>query len=72
MNGKTSLAHKHELRKEIEELRTIGGQMSNVCFNLGQNTREGDLGRMVPGRDLAGMYDLAKKWDAIQRRERRS
>ena len=71
MSGKVSFAYKLELRNEIEELRHIGGQMANLCFNLGQNATETDLGKMVTGHNLVTMYALSKQWDAIKRREKK-
>lgn len=50
---------KQELRQEICELRHVGQQMSNVCFNLAQGTK--DINREL-------MDQLRKQWDAIQRR----
>ena len=54
-------ATKKELREEIRSLRDVGGSMSNVCFNLGQ-----DGVRINDGDALAA---LAKSWDAIKRAE---
>ncbi len=65
-----STAAKSKLREEIEQLRNIGAQMANVCFNLGQNARHDSLGRLVTGSDLVSMYELSKNWDAIKRQER--
>lgn len=62
-------ATKADLRREIQELREIGGQMSNICFNLGQNAVYEDLGKMVTGRDLVSLRELQQQWDAIKRAE---
>jgi hypothetical protein len=70
---KPETASKTGLRREIDELRSIGRQMSNVCFNLGQRYREG-LGPMAEigplhNFDAEAMRDLRVKWDAIKRAE---
>lgn len=62
-------ATKQQLREEIAALRLIGSQMANLCFNLGQNARYGDFGRMVSGPHLADMYNLSQQWDAIKKSE---
>lgn len=54
-----------ELRNEITELRRVGGQMSNVCFNYGQSGIGGSLDEH--SRNM--LQDLAKQWDAIKRTE---
>lgn len=62
-------ATKAELREEIRYLRMIGGQMANLCFNIGQNSRPSDCGKAIAGPTLVAMYDLSKQWDAIDRAE---
>lgn len=54
-------ATKKELREEIHGLRSVGGSMSNVCFNLGQDSGP------IHDREMLAM--LAKSWDAIKRAE---
>ena len=54
-------ATKKELREEIRRLRSVGGSMSNVCWNLGQ------AGRTVNDREM--LAALARSWDAIKRAE---
>lgn len=56
-------ATKAELRAEIAKLRSVGGRLSNVAFNLSQR------------RDGVGDYEdllhrLYKEWDAIERAEK--
>ncbi len=65
----TKAASKTDLRKEILALRRVGAQMANLCFNLGQNADPMDLGKMVSGPNLCVMYDLSKRWDAVNRSE---
>lgn len=63
----TKRATKAELRREIADLRMVGCQMSNVCFNLGQHAQMGGSGRRVSCHYLASMKDLQQQWDAIRR-----
>ena len=58
------LASKADLRQEIAELRHVGGQMANLCFNLGQ--LENTILTLNRCEILA---QLSKNWDAIRRRE---
>lgn len=51
-----------ELKFEIERLRFIGGQMSNICFNLSQQS-----GRVLVYNDCKIMGDLVRQWDKILR-----
>ncbi len=62
-------ATKQQLREEIIALRHVGRQMANLCFNLGQNSRTSDAGKIVSGNNLTIMYDLSKAWDAVKRSE---
>lgn len=55
-------ATKEKLREEICELRHVGVQMSNVCFNLAQ-------GQVNINREL--LDQLRRQWDAIKRSEKR-
>jgi hypothetical protein len=55
-------ALKSELRREINNLRRIGEQMSNVCFNLAQD-------RNIEARHRVTMDELRRKWDDIKRAE---
>lgn len=52
---------KPELRQEICELRHVGSQMANACYNLGQGQ---------PVRDQRLLLELARQRDAIKRREK--
>ncbi len=61
-------ATKAELRREIAELREFGRQMSNLCFNIGQNAGPRDS-KSIAGPTLGIMYDLSKRWDLIKRAE---
>ena len=55
MNGLT--------RAQFSELCRIGGQMANVCFNLGQ--RHDAPAGVTPSPDvLRSMYDLDRQWRA--------
>lgn len=56
-------ATKAELRQEILELRHVGSQMSNLCFNLAQ-WKEGRP------QDRQSMDQLRRDWDAVKQRER--
>ena len=51
---------KDELRAEIAELRNIGSQMANLCFNLSQQPKNPHAKQMS---------DLFQLWDAIARCE---
>lgn len=55
-------ATKAELRQEIAELRHVGAQMANLCFNIGQLCE-------VKETHLDAMRELFVQWDAIKRRE---
>lgn len=57
-------ATKAELRQEICELRHVGRQMANACFNLGQ-------GHTFTQYDRDICDGLRREWDAIKRRENR-
>lgn len=52
------------LRQEIAELRTVGAQMSNVCFNLQQRQTSDPHERQL-------MRSLRQEWDRIERAEKR-
>lgn len=56
---------KEELRREIMELRHVGSQMSNICYNWSQ----GKAG--LTEHECALLRQLAREWDAIGRRENR-
>ena len=56
-------ATKADLRREIKELRNVGQQMSNICFNLAQNKEQ-------PIRYRDSMDSVRKEWDAIKRAEK--
>lgn len=67
-----SVTRKASLRKEISELRSIGGLMSNVCFNLGQKydpKLAAGARHVIDNHDLGTMADLRVQWDAIKRAE---
>lgn len=53
---------KADLRQEIAELRHVGGQMANLCFNLSQ---EGNIS--YDRREV--MRRLYRDWDLVARRE---
>lgn len=63
MSDKRLLATKAELRQEIAELRHVGNQMSNLCFNLAQDGRQSQVNRDC-------MDQCRRNWDAIKRREK--
>ena len=50
---------------ELQERRRIGEQMSNICFNLGQeNSTEGSK---LASTTQQCMRDMRQNWDAIKR-----
>ena len=51
-----------DLRQEIAELRHVGGQMANVCFNWSQSKDSISL------HDREMLDQLRRQWDAIKRR----
>jgi hypothetical protein len=57
-------ASKAALRKEIEQLRRAGQQMSNALYNLGQETS-----RAPDARDKESMRRAVSEWDSIKRAE---
>ncbi len=57
-------AKKQDLRQEICELRHVGRQMANICFNVSQ-------GQTLTAVDLEILDALRRQWDAIKRREAR-
>lgn len=57
-------ATKTELRDEIEKLRNIGNQMSNLCYNLAQSSEQTLDNRSV-------MDQCRRAWDGIPRSETR-
>lgn len=57
-------ASKKELRREIAELRSVGHQLSNMAFNLSQESVPLDE------RGRRGFKELYKQWDGIKRAER--
>ena len=71
MNGKDNITHKQELREEIAELRFVGAQMSNVCFNLAQRAKSNDDNVHLTAWEARSFDELRLKWDAIKRREKR-
>ena len=57
-------ATKAQLRAEIAELRSVGSQMSNLCFNLSQANWQ------LEPHDRVLMGELYRKWDQIKRMEK--
>ena len=55
----------YPLRREIERLRSIGGIMSNICFNLGQDGNS--EGQRLEPHTRETMRGLRKAWDDIGR-----
>jgi hypothetical protein len=47
---------------DVESLRHLGGLMSNLCFNLGQDTHPESKGLRPETRQQ--MRDLQRQWDA--------
>jgi hypothetical protein len=45
---------------ERKSLTSVGGQMANVCFNLGQES-----GPQLDARTRGQMFALAKQWDQL-------
>lgn len=62
LNPYAMRATKSQLRKEIHDLRLVGQQMSNLCFNL---SRDDSIAEHY--RDL--MDECYKEWDSIERSE---
>jgi hypothetical protein len=56
-------ATKSQLRGELCQVRFVGQQMSNLCFNLSQN-------KTIEKSVRESMKDLYQKWDAIKRAEK--
>jgi hypothetical protein len=54
-----------DLRQEIAELRRVGGQMANLCFNLGAQSGL-PFHQREANREI--MLNLVTQWDAIKRR----
>lgn len=50
------------LNEKMLDLRRIGTQMSNVCYNLSQDTV-----RELTANDKAVLGDLVRQWDAAER-----
>jgi hypothetical protein len=61
--GDKAKVTKDQLRQEIAELRYVGAQMSNICFNLAQGQK-----LLLPS-DREAMDYLRRSWDAIKRSE---
>jgi len=60
-------ATKAELRREIQQLRHVGQQLSNVAFNLSQTP---DQPRELTVENKKMLKELYKEYDAIKRAER--
>lgn len=54
---------KDALRKEIKQLREVGGLMANVLYNLKYRDA-------LPARDREICKELSRGWDAIERAEK--
>jgi fatty acid desaturase len=63
------MATKDDLREEIRQLRDVGRQMANLCFNLGQHHEHHDS-YSIDHRTMNTMHRLQVEWDAIKRTER--
>ncbi len=50
-----------ELRAEVERLRNVGDQLSNVAFNWGQQA-----GYRLEARDCDMLNNLRRQWDAAR------
>jgi hypothetical protein len=57
-------ASKEALRKEATDRRSIGSQMSNLCYNLSQGQKQ------LTDHDRETMARLVREWDAIPRAEK--
>ena len=51
-------------KKQIDQMLLIGRQMSNICYNLGQEEKPPNFNWSVYQKDLDS---LARKWDEIFR-----
>jgi hypothetical protein len=58
-------ASKAQLREEIRQLRVVGAQMANVCFNWGQRSFI-----EIKASDCKMLKELQQQWDAIERSEK--
>ena len=67
----TNLIPKQSLREEIEELRFIGAQMSNACFNLGQRAKSTNENVHLTAQEARNFDELRVKWDAIKKRDKK-
>jgi hypothetical protein len=61
-------ATKAQLRNEIERLRHVGQQFSNMAYNLSQGSQVKAIDQDVKGK----FKELYKEWDNIARSEKRS
>jgi hypothetical protein len=61
-------ATKAQLREEIRQLRHVGQQMSNVCFNVGQESSSRSS-RILEADIFRCMRTLQKEWDGIPHAE---
>ena len=51
-------------KADLDELFRAGNQMSNVCFNLGQDS--GPLDGVLPLRDRKAMKEGQEHWDKVK------
>jgi hypothetical protein len=61
-----------DARAALDAIRHVGDQMSNLCFNLGQNACDQNLrpiddapAQALSGRNQRVMYELYQAWDAV-------
>jgi hypothetical protein len=58
-------ATKAQLREEIRQLRVVGAQMANLCYNWGQRSFV-----EIRESDCKMLKELQTEWDAIERSEK--
>lgn len=51
-----------KLRDDVERMRKVGGEMANICFNIGQCDKP-----TLSGRELEILCALRNEWDAALR-----
>lgn len=56
-----SAYQRDKLIAEINRLRFVGGQLSNIAYNLSQSSKQ------LTDHDLSQFAKLVREWDAIAR-----
>ncbi len=62
---------KRYTKADVDEVLSIGAQMANLCFNIGQHrdhaARRGEK-HAIEMTTLTTMYELQQQWDAAVRK----